>query len=130
VKRDDFLRRRKSRSFILKARQLGFTTACLIDMLDDTIFTANINSAIFAHEKGKIIKLFEIVKRASQLASFSPLSYQHAAKTFDPPDPPHMRQFGAEVDHACSIPRLRAIRNCSGKSLDLSLRGSAAARTS
>jgi hypothetical protein len=33
----DFLTRRKRRSYILKARQLGFSTACLIDMLDDTI---------------------------------------------------------------------------------------------
>jgi hypothetical protein len=33
----NFLTRRQRRSYILKARQLGFSTACLIDMLDDTI---------------------------------------------------------------------------------------------
>ncbi len=60
----DFLTKRALRSFILKARQLGFTTACLIDMLDDTIFTPNMNSAIIAHERDKVVKLFEIVKRA------------------------------------------------------------------
>ena len=33
----DFITKRSPKSFILKARQLGFTTACLIDMLDGTI---------------------------------------------------------------------------------------------
>ncbi len=60
----DFLRRRGNRSFILKSRRIGFSTACLIDMLDDTMHTRNMNSAIIAHEKGKVQKLFEIVKRA------------------------------------------------------------------
>jgi hypothetical protein len=60
----DFLTRRSRKAYILKARQLGFTTACLIDMLDDTIFTPNMNSAIIAHERDKVVKLFEIVKRA------------------------------------------------------------------
>lgn len=60
----DFLTRRKLRSYILKARQLGFSTACLIDMLDDTINTPNMNSAIVAHKADKVVKLFEIVKRA------------------------------------------------------------------
>lgn len=61
---DDFFNRRALKSFILKARQLGFSTACLIDLLDDTIFSANTNSAIVAHKQDKVIKLFEIVKRA------------------------------------------------------------------
>ncbi len=60
----DFLRRRGNRSYILKSRRIGFSTACLIDMLDDTMHTRNMNSAIIAHEKGKVQKLFEIVKRA------------------------------------------------------------------
>ena len=60
----DFLRSRGNRSFILKSRRIGFSTACLIDMLDDTMHTRNMNSAIIAHEKGKVQKLFEIVKRA------------------------------------------------------------------
>ncbi len=49
---------------ILKARQLGFTTECLIDDLDDTITVPNTNTAIVAHERDKVVKLFEIVKRA------------------------------------------------------------------
>ena len=53
-----------NKNMILKARQLGFTTECLIDMLDDTITHANTNSAIVAHEKDKVVKMFEIVKRA------------------------------------------------------------------
>jgi hypothetical protein len=60
----DFLGKRGSWSFILKARQLGFTTLCLIDMLDDTIFSKNVASAILAHEQQKVVRLFEIVKRA------------------------------------------------------------------
>ncbi len=60
----DYLTRRKRRNFILKSRRIGFSTACLIDMLDDTITTRNVNSAIIAHEKAKVQQLFEIVKRA------------------------------------------------------------------
>lgn len=60
----DYLLRRALWNFILKARQLGFSTFCLIDLLDDTIFTPNVNSAIIAHEKQKVVVLFEIVKRA------------------------------------------------------------------
>jgi hypothetical protein len=60
----DFLTRRTNKSYILKARQLGFSTACLIDLLDDTIHNANTNSAIIAHKQDKVVKLFEIVKRA------------------------------------------------------------------
>lgn len=56
--------RKASWNIILKARQLGFSTECLIDLLDDTITGANTNSAIVAHERDKVVKLFEIVKRA------------------------------------------------------------------
>lgn len=51
-------------NLILKARQLGFSTECLIDDLDETISTPNTNTAIIAHERDKVVKLFEIVKRA------------------------------------------------------------------
>lgn len=61
---ENFIRNRTAWSFILKARQLGFTTLCLIDMLDDTIFQNNVSSAILAHEQQKVVRLFEIVKRA------------------------------------------------------------------
>lgn len=56
--------RKKLLNMILKARQLGFSTECLIDLLDETINTPNTNSAIIAHERDKVVKLFEIVKRA------------------------------------------------------------------
>jgi len=59
----DYLRRRGKMNFILKARQLGFSTFCLLDLLDETIFNRNTSSAIVAHEKQKVVKLFEIVKR-------------------------------------------------------------------
>lgn len=49
---------------ILKARQLGFSTEGLIDLLDETITHKNTNSAIIAHERQKVQVLFEIVRRA------------------------------------------------------------------
>lgn len=60
----DYLSRRGNRNYILKARQLGFSTLGLIDLLDETIYHPNTTSAIVAHEKQKVVKLFEIVKRA------------------------------------------------------------------
>lgn len=61
---EDYLRRRGNRNYVLKARQLGFSTLGLIDLLDETIFNKNTSTAIVAHEKQKVIKLFEIIKRA------------------------------------------------------------------
>lgn len=60
----DYLSKKGKRNFVLKARQLGFSTLGLIDLLDETIWHKNTTSAIVAHEKGKVVKLFEIVKRA------------------------------------------------------------------
>lgn len=61
---EDYLKRRGKRNYILKARQLGFSTLGLIDLLDETMFNRNVNTAIVAHEKQKVVKLFEIIKRA------------------------------------------------------------------
>jgi hypothetical protein len=60
----DYLSKRGTRNYILKARQLGFSTLGLIDLLDETIYNKNVNSAVICHEKQKVIKLFEIIKRA------------------------------------------------------------------
>ena len=60
----NYSRRKGNRNLILKARQLGFTTDCLIDFFDDTITNANTNTAIIAHKQDKVVKMFEIVKRA------------------------------------------------------------------
>ncbi len=49
---------------ILKARQIGFSTACIIQMLDRTLFNRNQTSVILAHEQDSITKLFRIVLRA------------------------------------------------------------------
>lgn len=59
-----YIKNRGHKNIILKARQLGFSTVGLIDLLDDTIMSPNTNSAIIAHEREKVGKLFEIVKRA------------------------------------------------------------------
>jgi hypothetical protein len=56
--------RRTFLNAILKARQLGFTTDALIDLFDETTVTPHTVSAIVAHERDKVTKLFEIVRRA------------------------------------------------------------------
>lgn len=58
--------RKTNTNVILKARQLGFSTECLIDLLDTTITTPHTNSAIVAHDAKKVMVLFETVKRAYQ----------------------------------------------------------------
>lgn len=60
----NYAARKALRNLILKARQLGFTTECLLDFFDDTITTPNTHTAIVAHKADKVVKLFEIVKRA------------------------------------------------------------------
>ena len=60
----DYNARKSKKNAILKARQLGFSTNCLIDMFDETISNRNTNSAIIAHEQKKVQVLFEIIKRA------------------------------------------------------------------
>jgi len=52
------------KNLILKARQLGFTTECLIDFFDDVINNPHTTCAIIAHKQDKVVKMFEIVKRA------------------------------------------------------------------
>ncbi len=52
------------RKMILKARQFGVTTGCVIDLLDHTMFNRNVTNAIIAHEQDAITKIFRIVRRA------------------------------------------------------------------
>ena len=49
---------------ILKARQIGVSTARIIRLFDKTIWTPNQTSMIMAHEDDSILKLFRIVYRA------------------------------------------------------------------
>ena len=60
----NYAARKGNKNLILKARQLGFTTECLLDFFDDTINNRNTNTAIIAHKQDKVVKMFEIVKRA------------------------------------------------------------------
>jgi len=60
----DFARQRTKRDILLKARQLGFTTECTLNMLDETLTNANTSSAIIAHERQKVTIIFEMVRRA------------------------------------------------------------------
>ena len=52
------------RKRILKARQFGVSTGCIIDAFDDCIWNADRTVVILAHEKDAIQKLFRIVARA------------------------------------------------------------------
>lgn len=49
---------------ILKYRQGGVTTGCVIDMFDDTIWKPNTTSMIMAHKKGDLPKIFDKVRLA------------------------------------------------------------------
>lgn len=53
-----------SRNIILKARQLGFTTYSVIDMLDDVLFKSNFECALIAHERESMVKIFRKVQLA------------------------------------------------------------------
>lgn len=64
IVQEDFLNCRTNKNIVLKARQMGFTTLCCIDMLDDTITNPNKTGAIIAHTRDDAAKLFEITKRA------------------------------------------------------------------
>lgn len=52
------------RKLILKARQFGVSTNCILAQFDFTIFTPNTTNVIIAHEKDAIEKLFRIATRA------------------------------------------------------------------
>lgn len=52
------------RKIILKARQFGVSTNCILDLLDRTIWKKNVTSCILAHEDDAIKKLFSIVRKA------------------------------------------------------------------
>ncbi len=49
---------------ILKCRQLGISTGCIIEKLDRTIFNENQTTVILSHEKDSLEKIFRIVYRA------------------------------------------------------------------
>lgn len=52
------------RKDILKARQVGISTGCIVKLFDETIWNPNTTSMIMAHEQDSIKKLFRIVMRA------------------------------------------------------------------
>jgi hypothetical protein len=52
------------RKKILKSRQVGISTDCIITLFDRTIWNRNQTSCILSHEQDSIEKLFRIVRRA------------------------------------------------------------------
>lgn len=52
------------RKMILKARQFGVSTGCILDFFDDVCFSNNLTCVILAHEKGALERLFRIVLTA------------------------------------------------------------------
>ena len=59
-----YWRNQTKRDYILKARKIGFSTLCLIDDLDETIWNRNFTSFIFAHKREDVQKLFKIIQFA------------------------------------------------------------------
>lgn len=55
----EFFANRHGRDIILKARQLGMTTAIQLDMLDECIFTPNTNAGIIAHNQDDAAAFFK-----------------------------------------------------------------------
>jgi hypothetical protein len=51
-------------ALILKCRQLGISTGCVLKKLDKTIFNEHQNTVILSHEKDSLEKIFRIVQRA------------------------------------------------------------------
>lgn len=54
---------RRRRKLILKARQFGVSTGCIVELFDWVCFTPNATGVILAHEQDSIKKLFRIVQR-------------------------------------------------------------------
>lgn len=54
------------RKYILKSRQKGVTTNCLLEHFDGTIWKPNTNTCILSHDQGSLEKIFNIIKRAHQ----------------------------------------------------------------
>lgn len=67
-----YLKEEAQNNIILKARQLGFSTLCLIRLLDKALFTPNTTCVIMAHKQDSVQKLFKIIKFA----------YEHYPKEF------------------------------------------------
>lgn len=59
-----FFAKKTNRNIILKARQMGMSTAIMMYFLDKTIFNENQNTVIIAHQKDDVIKLFRKIKLA------------------------------------------------------------------
>ena len=55
----DFLKNRHSKNIILKARQLGFTTLRVIDLLDEVLFSSYTSVGIIAQDIGKQKEIFD-----------------------------------------------------------------------
>lgn len=56
---EHFYKNKANRNIILKARQLGFTTFSVIDMLDDTLFTPNFRSLLISYDADSALDIFD-----------------------------------------------------------------------
>lgn len=64
---DIFFKSRHSREIILKARQLGFSTATAIDILDDALFIKHLSAAIVADKLENAKNIFDKIDFAWQM---------------------------------------------------------------
>jgi len=63
VPQQRLFKNKSKRKAILKARQHGITTGCLVEMFDYTIFNENVTSCILAHKEDTIKKIFNIPRK-------------------------------------------------------------------
>lgn len=64
VQKRYFRNRTSKRRRILKARQFGFTTFGVVDLLDECIWKKNVTACILAHKQDVLPKIFGIVRTA------------------------------------------------------------------
>lgn len=63
----EFAGRRHGQDVILKSRQHGFSTECQVDMLDDALFTPNLQCGVIAHTKQDAQEIFQTKVRQPYL---------------------------------------------------------------
>ena len=80
---DLFFLNRHSREIILKARQLGFSTATAIDILDDVLFTKHLAAAITADKLENAKNIFDKIDFAWQMFPKELKEYLHLESESD-----------------------------------------------
>lgn len=101
-----FLDEERQYNVILKARQMGFSTLCLIRLLDKAMFTPNSTCVIIAHTREAVQKLFRIIK----------FSYEQYPKEYPKPTAKYDTRSELEFDEINS--RIYVATSVRGDTID------------